>query len=183
MSPFRGPRLMKARGPMSPRVCGSPTRARTREAGRSRILQDHGIADIDSHILLQFAAAVDLGGCAHGALNRVALLQFCQPGQPLGEGTAAKGGRGEESAGGGAPRVRARGLAENWPKSVRADIIRAVFRCGKVRIALSELNPSNFTEAGDPAALFRLWLEEASGGGDQRSGGDGAGDGRRKRIA
>ena len=59
-------------------------------------------------------------------------------------------------------RRRAPELRINWPTSARADIIRAIVPLRRVRIALKELNPSDFTEADDPIALFRLWLGEAA---------------------
>jgi pyridoxamine 5'-phosphate oxidase len=60
-----------------------------------------------------------------------------------------------------APR-RTRKLDVNWPTGVRADIIRAIVSLRRVRIALNELNSCDFTQADDPIALFRLWLEEAA---------------------
>lgn len=135
---------------------------RTREACRLGIRQCQGIADIDSRILLQLIATVDLGRRAHGLLNRIALFQFGQPGQPLREGTAAKDGRGQESAGGCEPKSSVRARRELAKKHSRRYHSRRRSVTEGVMIALSELNPSNFTEAGDPVALFRLWLEEAT---------------------
>jgi pyridoxamine 5'-phosphate oxidase len=132
---------------MSPWLCGFSPRAR--KGGRPlRTFRGQPVACV----------GLDCG--AHRRLDRPGLFEIAEPGQLLGEGTSAKGCRQDDGLGDASEASNA-GAQPPLAKERSQRYHSADVMVRGSRIALNGLNSSDFTEAGDPIALFRLWFEEA----------------------